>query len=96
MLTSVFQSCVPSVFGNPFGDVFVSLSVACLRSTVMSLKMNRIYTLSEPTNKMASRLRSVNGEQPQNETPAFTGPMHDTKILREMCFKLRPTEHKMW
>ena len=76
MLTSVYQSCVPRVFRNTFGDVFVSLSVACLRSIVMSLTINRIYTLEETANKLASRLRSVRGEQPQNETSAFTGPMH--------------------
>jgi hypothetical protein len=85
MLTSVFQSCVPSVFRNPFGDVFVSLSVACLRSNVMSLNMNRIYTLVEPTNKMASRLRSVKGVQPQNKTPAFTEPNASTPKFWRKC-----------
>jgi len=79
MLTSVFQSSVSSEFRNPFGDVLVSMSVACLRSNVMSLNMNRIYTLVEITNKMASRLWSVKGEQPQNKTPAFTGPMYRHK-----------------
>jgi hypothetical protein len=42
----------------------------------MSLNMNSIYTLVEPTNKMVSRLRYVKGEQPQNKTPAFAEPMH--------------------
>jgi hypothetical protein len=79
MLTSVFQSSDPSMFRNPFGDVFVILSVACLRSNFMSLNMNRIYTLVETTNKMASRLRYVKDEQPQNKTPAFAEPLHRQK-----------------
>jgi len=86
MLTSVFQSCIPSVFRNPFGDVFVSLSVAFLRSIVMSLNMNRNYTLVESTNKMTPRLRSVKGEQPQNKTPAFTQPMHRYKHFERNAF----------
>jgi hypothetical protein len=51
MLTFVFQSGVPNVFRKLFGDVFFSFSVACLTSIVISLIMNRIYTLVEPTNK---------------------------------------------
>jgi len=95
MLTSVFQRRVPSALRNPFDDVFVSLSVACLRSIVMSLTINRIYTLVEPANKMASRLRSVKGEQPQNKSRHIQGQCIDTKILKEMFFKLRHTKHKI-